>query len=79
MRYRIHDPNSALPDGEDTVVINTETDSVDEIASSIRAIMDEKPDGQYAPIISSLALSLSVGVYYGDDQADLDLDIDHLT
>lgn len=79
MRYRIYDPNSGLPDGEDTVVVNTETDSVDDIASSIRAIMDVDPSDQLVPVISSLALSLSVGVYYGDDQAELDLDIDHLT
>ena len=79
MRYRIYDPNSGLPDGEDTVVINTETDSVDDIASSIRAIMDVDPSDQLVPIISSLALSLSVGVYYGDDQAELDLNIDPLT
>ena len=79
MRYRIYDPNSDLLDGEDTVVINTETDSVDEIASSIRAIMDVYPSDQLVPIISSLALSLSVGVYYGDDQAELDLNIDPLT
>lgn len=79
MRYRIYDPSSGLPDGEDTVVINTETDSVDDIASSIRAIMDVDPSDQLVPIISSLALSLSVGVYYGDDQAELDLTIDPLT